>query len=47
MSHQLDGQRRERDFQAATHAVHWHRAEQLAAFVFWSGYLFPGSAASR
>ena len=30
MSHQLDGQRRERDFHAATHALHWHRAEQLA-----------------
>ena len=30
MSRQLDGQRRERDFHAATHALHWHRAEQLA-----------------
>ena len=29
MSHQLDGQRRERDFHAATHALDWHRAEQL------------------
>ena len=30
MSRQLDGRRRERDFHAATHALHWHRAEQLA-----------------
>ena len=30
MSRQLDGQRRERDFHAATHALDWHRAEQLA-----------------
>ena len=42
MSRQPDGQRRERDFHAqflqllkghdaaATHALHWHRAEQLA-----------------
>ena len=28
MSRQLDGQRRERDFHAATHALDWHRAEQ-------------------
>ena len=30
MSRQLDRQRRERDFHAATHALDWHRAEQLA-----------------
>ena len=30
MSRQLNGQRRERDFHAATHALDWHRAEQLA-----------------
>ena len=30
MSRQLDGQRRERDFHDAIHALDWHRGEQLA-----------------
>ena len=30
MSRQPDGQRRERDFHDAIHALDWHRGEQLA-----------------
>ena len=38
MSRQLDGQRRERDFHAATHALDWHRAEQLAVAALQDGH---------
>ena len=44
MNNQVRRQRREQDFHSATHALDWHRAEQLALAALQEGEL---SAAER